>query len=346
MFAKTSSQQFIFIKALATFIIGLSACQASTHVTDNSPSLNQKMIRSAHSSWIEEHFQTAIVNIGLEKLGYRVDTPKELDYPALYVSIANGTLDYSTVYYDPGHKQFFDNAGGNEKLARIGTLTPKSLQGYRIDRKTANQYQLYSLAQLKDPKLAKLFDSDGNGKANLAGCNPGWFCEVVIDHHLKAYGLEESVEQDRGNYAALLADAIARYQQGEPILFYAYNPHWIFSILKSDQDVIWLEVPFVDLPQSLGKVSENDVLVEGKNLGFPRNVQRIVANQSFIAKNPVVKRWFELVQIPLEDINAESLRIKKGENRPEEIRRHAQEWVNQNQTQFNTWLEQARAASP
>lgn len=143
-----------------------------------------------------------------------------------------------------------------------------------------------------------------------------------------------------------MADAIARYQQGEPILFYAYNPHWIFSILKSDQDVIWLEVPFVDLPKSLGKVSENDVLVEGKNLGFPRNVQRIVANQSFIAKNPVVKGWFELVQIPIEDINAESLRIKKGENRPEEIRRHAQEWVNQNQTQFNTWLEQARATSP
>jgi glycine betaine/proline transport system substrate-binding protein len=137
MFAKTSSQQFIFIKVLAIFVIGLSACQASTHVTDNSPSLNQEMIRSAHSSWIKEHFQTAIVNIGLEKLGYRVDTPKELDYPALYVSIANETLDYSTVYYDPGHKHFFDNAGGNEKLARIGTLTPKSLQGYRIDRKNS-----------------------------------------------------------------------------------------------------------------------------------------------------------------------------------------------------------------
>ncbi|OLT68771.1 hypothetical protein BI334_30540 [Moorena producens 3L] len=33
--------------------------------------------------------------------------------------------------------------------------------------------------QLKNPKIAKLFDSDGDGKANLTGCNPGWGMELA-----------------------------------------------------------------------------------------------------------------------------------------------------------------------
>ena len=325
--------------------MGLTACQSTSKSTEDSPSINQGIrIRSAHSNWIEEHFQTAIVNIGLEHLGYQVESPKEIDYPALYLSLANGTLDYSTVYYDPGHKQFFDNAGGRKKLQGVGLLTPNGTQGYQIDLRTAEKNKITNIQQLQDPKLAQLFDSDGDGKANLVGCNPGWFCEVLIDHHLDAYNLKDTVEQDRGNYTALLADAITRYNQGKSVLYYAYNPHWIFSVLKLQEDVIWLEVPFTDLPKTLGNLAENATVINGKNLGFPVLTQRIVANQNFLVNNPIAKRWFELVQVPIEDINVESLRIKNGENRPEDIRRHAQEWIRQNQDQFDDWLAQAKAS--
>ena len=263
----------------------------------------------------------------------------------LYIAIADDDLDYSVVYYEPGHKQFFDNAGGEEKLEGVGILTPEGMQGYQIDKKTAQKYNITNLEQLKDPEIAKLFDSDGDGKANLVGCNPGWFCELAIDHHLKAYGLENTVEHDRGSYTALLADAITRYNQGESILFYAYNPHWVGAVLKPDEDVIWLEVPFTSLPESLGKVTKEDTTTDGKNLGFHKSQQKIVANREFLANNPVAKRWFELVQIPVEDMNAESLRIKEGENRFKDIRRHAEEWVSQNQAQFDSWLEQAKEAA-
>ena len=127
--------------------------------------------------------------------------------------------------------------GGEKKLERVGILTDNIVQGYQIDKKTADEYKITNLGQLKDPKIAKLFDSDGNGKANLIGCNPGWFCEVTIDHHLKAYGLEDTVEQDRGQYVTLLADVITRYQQKESVLYYAYNPHWLSTVLKPEQDL-------------------------------------------------------------------------------------------------------------
>ena len=320
------------------------ACQPAPESSESTKGVtSQVSLRTAHSNWIEEHFQTEIVKIGLEKLGYQVETPKEIDYPAIYISLANGDLDYSIVYYIPGHKAFFENAGGEAKLEGVGLLTPDGVQGYQIDKKTAEQYNITNLEQLKDPKIAKLFDSDGDGKANLVGCNAGWACELIIDHHLEAYGLKETVEHDRGQYTPLLANSITRYQQGESVIFYAYNPHWISAVLKPDRDVVWLEVPFTSLPPKMGDITEKDTLVKGKNLGFPKIEQRVVANKKFLADNPMAKRWFELVQIPAEDINTESLRIKEGENKPEDIRRHAQEWVAKNQDLFNNWIKEVQA---
>ena len=324
------------------FLTGLIACQpAPESSTNTNGATSQVTLRTAHSSWIEEHFQTEIVKIGLEKLGYQVETPKEIEYPAIYISLANGDLDYSTVYYNPGHEAFFNNAGGKAKLEGVGILTSDGIQGYQIDKKTADQYSITNIEQLKDPKIAKLFDSDGDGKANLVGCNAGWSCELSIEHHLEAYGLKDTVEHDQGQYTALLANSITRYKQGESVIFYAYNPHWISAILKVDQDVVWLEVPFTSLPEELENITEEDTSINGKNHGFPTTEQRIVANKKFLAANSLAKRWFELVQIPAEDINTESLRIQKGENKPEDIRRHAQEWVEQNQELFDSWLKQA-----
>ena len=101
-------QKLILTTALSSIFTGLIACQPASQSTDNDTSNGQGVsIRSAHSSWIEESFQTEIVNIGLEKLGYKVESPKELEYPAIYIAIANQDLDYSVVYYNPAHKPFF-----------------------------------------------------------------------------------------------------------------------------------------------------------------------------------------------------------------------------------------------
>ena len=334
--------KFRFKILLFLLLTGLIACQTTSESSDKkNDSTSQVAFRTAHSSWIEEHFQTEIVKIGLEKLGYQVETPKEIEYPATYVSLANGDLDYSVIYYT-GHELFFNNAGGTDKLEGVGLLTSDGIQGYQIDKKTADKYNITNIEQLKSPDVAKLFDSDGDGKANLIGCNSGWVCELIIEHHLETYGLQETVEYDRGQYTALLADGITRYEQGESIMLYAYNPHWVGAILKPDQDVVWLEVPFTSLPKGVEDITEQDTSVNGKNQGFPKTEQRIVANKKFLAAHPIVKNWFELVQIPAEDINEESLRIKEGENKPEDIRRHAQEWVANNQELFDSWIKQAQ----
>jgi glycine betaine/proline transport system substrate-binding protein len=79
------------------------------------------------------------------------------------------------------------------KFYREGTFVTGA-QGYLIDKKTADQYHITNIDQLKDPKIAKLFDTNGDGKADMMGCSPGWGCEAVINHQNKAFDLAKTVD--------------------------------------------------------------------------------------------------------------------------------------------------------
>ena len=331
---------------LALLSVGLISCQATNQSSIESqiPQRSGKQIRVSSGSTVSTYgiFVTEIMNIGLEELGYKAEPIKQLDVPIIHVAVSNGDLDFSGVHWEKLQNKFFTENGGEKKFQRIGVAIDNAVQGYQIDKKTAEKYQITNLSQLKNPKIAQLFDSDNDGKANLTGCNPGWGCELVLEHHLDVYGLRNTVEHDQGNYDTLMADAVARQRQGKPILYYIYTPSWVPSALETDQDVVWLEVPFTSLPKEQGTVSEEDTVVEGKNLGIAVDRIRIIANNNFLADNPAAKRLFELISISIEDVNAQQKLVQDGEKNTEDIRRHAEEWVKTNQEKFDGWLEEAR----
>jgi len=254
------------------------------------------------SSIAEETFQTLLVMKALTQLGYDVQPIKEVEYPSAHIAIGNGDATFLADHWNPIHADYYKNAGGDAKLFRKGIFSPNAAQGYLIDKKTADKYHITNIGQLKDTKLAQLFDSDGDGKADLTGCNPGWGCEAVIEHQLTAFDLRKTVTHQRGSYAALIADTITRYKAGQPILYYTWTPYWVSNELKPGKDVVWLEVPFSSLPGEQKGIDAR--LPNGKNYGFTVNNQQIVANKAFTDAPPDAAVLFEEMQLPIADINA------------------------------------------
>ncbi|MBE9068262.1 glycine betaine/L-proline ABC transporter substrate-binding protein ProX [Leptolyngbya cf. ectocarpi LEGE 11479] len=312
-----------------------SGCRASSN--QNIAVGSDKVIRSAYAS-LEELFQTEIINIGLEKLGHTPVSGSELEYDVIHQAIARDYLDYTAVHWYPIHKDFFEQNGGNTSFKRLEPVVESALQGYLIDKKTSAERNITGLPDLQDPAIAQLFDTDGNGKANLVGCPRGWACREVIESHLDDHNLRDTVEQDSHDYNASMEKIIERYDAGEPVLYFTWTPLWVSSALVPDQDVVWLDVPPLG-PQ------ENASIVDGKNLGFEINDIHILANREFLKENPDIARWFELVNIPIMDVSLQNQRMRNGENNPEDIRRHAEEWIRENQGAFDGWLEDAQQVS-
>ncbi|HNU11071.1 MAG TPA: glycine betaine/L-proline ABC transporter substrate-binding protein ProX [Rubrivivax sp.] len=300
-------------------------------------------VQPLKSTIAEETFQTLLVMKALEELGYDVKPIKEVDYPAAHLAIANGDGTFLADHWDPLHADYFKNAGGNTKLWRDNSYSPGALQGYLIDKKTADQYKITSIAQMADPKIAKLFDADGDGKADLTGCNPGWGCEAVIEHQLDAYKLRGQVTHVQGNYSALIADTIARYRQGKPVFYYTWTPYWVSNVMVPGRDAVWLQVPFSSLPGEQKGIDTK--LPNGQNYGFIVNTQRILANRAFVEANPAAKKLFTEMQLPIADINAQNKAMHDGANKAADIEQHVQGWIKAHRKQFDTWIANARAAA-
>lgn len=308
-----------------------------------------RTVTPARATWDTFWFGGTILQIGLETLGYEVEEPKTLNNPARYPALAQGEIDYETDTVMPNATAFVDKT--RDDVVLVGPImNPGSIQGYLIDRKTAEANGITSVEDLKRPEIVRLFDDDKDGKADLTGCNPGWNCEKIINHHLKVYGLEGTVKHVQGEYNVLVGSAVARYKAGNPVLLYAWYPNTATVQMLPDKDLVWLQVSHTDLPS--GKKDTALPGIKGCaggadpcNTGWSVTEYYIAANRNWLAGNPAAARLFDSVKIHLEDRVVQNMAMKNGEDSEKDLRRHAEEWIARNRADFDGWVAAARSAA-
>jgi glycine betaine/proline transport system substrate-binding protein len=297
-------------------------------------------VRPIESTSMEEKFQSQILYRALEELGYVVGEPFEVDYQTIHLIIGSGDGDFTAAHWDPIHLPFYEDAGGDASMSKVGEYIAGAIQGYLVDMGSYNA-GITNLRHLKDPKLAARFDTDGDGRADLAGCVPGWGCERVIEHHLTEYKLRDTVTHNRGIYNTIIGETIARHADGKAVIYYAWMPYWLSGVLIPGQNVQWLEVPYSSLPDN----RKENTKFDGKNLGFAVNSVRVVANNDFLAANPAAAKLFEVMAIDISDVSVQNKKMRDGEGNLDDIARHAAEWIASNRARFDSWLSVVREFS-
>ncbi len=309
-------------------------------------------VRPARATWNTGYFQEAIIRNALETLGYKVKPVKELQNSLFYKTVTLGDVDFWANGWFPVHwaqvpKNFKKKAGIYGTVINAG-----GLQGYLASKKFVEKYGIKSLDDFKRPDVQKAFDTNRDGKADLVGCPPGWGCEATIAHHMKVYGLKKNINVIKASYEASMADVVAKYKDGKPVLFYTWAPNWTIFKLKPGADVVWINVPKI-IPRQAQEVARDRMTVAGIEgaitspikLGFVVADIQIVANKKFMDKNPALKAFFAAFKLPLADLNEQNTRMKAGENSAADIKRHVDQWVAKNKKQWDMWLELARTSA-
>lgn len=295
-------------------------------------------VRPVTASAAEEWFQHRILYKALEELGYTIATPEEVEYQTIHLALGTGDGDFTAVHWNPLHQTFYDESGGDDVMEKVGTFIDGALQGYLVD-KASYDSGIRNLGDLKDSGVAARFDADGDGKADLAGCAPGWGCERVIEHHLTEYDLRDTIAHNQGAYNAIMADTIARHANGDPILYYTWTPYWVSGVLVPGDNVEWLSVPYSSHPDG-----QKDTVFNGKDLGFAVNKIQVVATDEFLEENPAAKALFEAAVIDINDVSSQNKKMADGEDSSEDVDRHVSEWIAANQATYDSWVAAARAA--
>lgn len=305
-------------------------------------------IQMAQPTWDTGWFHTEIYAQLLGELGYEMEDTMTLDNPIFYQSVAFGDVTMWVDGWFPLHNTYRDSFEGQAEI--VGAVAEGgALEGYLIDKASAEEFDIKTLEDFKRDEVKEAFDRNGDGKADMVACPPGWGCEINIEHHLDAYDLRDHINPIKAGYSASMADAVAAYGGGESILFYTWTPNWTVNELAPGEDVVWIEVPEVDLPEAMMDMADAATMagVEGCvsdpcTLGFPASDIVPVVNSAFLDDNPAVRALLEEISVPLADIFEQNAAMNAGDD---DIEAQAAAWIEDNRDDVDGWLETARAAA-
>ena len=296
-----------------------------------SSAIHAAEIKMAKANWDTGYFQAEVYKQALEKMGYKVSEPKAMKPSVFYVAAAAGDLDLWVNGWFSTHDTYIAESRG--KVKAVGNVMSKGgLQGYLIDKKTADKLNIKSVMDIK--KHAKQFDSNGDGKADMVACPPGWGCEKQITKHFAELGLGDFINPVQADYSASMADAIAKYKNGKSVLFYTWTPNWTVGALELGKDIVWIEVPYSETK----KVKVSNATKSKINMGFGADDIRPAANVDFLKANPKVEKMLKKASIPLADVAAQNMKMNKGEKSEKAIKKHASAWIKANQSTFDSWI--------
>ncbi len=335
---------YLLLLSLLLTLTSASAAAPPLQLADASDEAEAKpIIRLGRATWDTGWFQAEIFKQLFEQLGYTVEGPRTYDNQPFYEALVQAEVDVWVNGWFPLHRDYVD---GEAAVEVVGFQVPEgALQGYLVDRATAESLDITSLQDFNRPEVRAAFDPDGDGQANLIGCNVEWACATAITAHLAEYDLTAHVEQVQGDYAPLMLNTVDRYRAGESVFFYTWTPNWTVGKLLPGQDVVWLDVPTHPDGEAAAEIPSPVAGCDAPcRLGFPANDIRTVANADFLQANPSVRVLLEQVTIPLNDITAQNALLLLGEDTQADIRHHATAWLTMHQAQVERWLAQARAA--
>ena len=304
------------IAALAAFVLMLSACAVQD---EGGP------VAIARANWSSGYMQAAIYAELIGELGYEVTDPAAatLSPYSFYPALAAGQYDLWANGWFPLHDIYLEGEvvtgqAVDLPIEPVGwQVAHGAVDGLMIDKATADSLGITSMAGVA--ANAGVFDTNGNGKADLIGCNVGWGCESAINDQIASESWGASVEQISGTYDDMVVGVVDKVSGGEPALFYAWTPNWTNTVLVEGQNAVWLQ----------------------SNV----NHIRAVANTDFLDANPDIHRLLEVVAIPLADIAAQNARMAAADDYSEaDVEADAQAWIAANRAQVDDWLTQARAA--
>lgn len=336
------SNKFSSLIAAAALSIGVAGAAAAPAIAQDEPGAGTT-IRMGQATWDTGWFHAQIYSQLFQELGYDVEGPTTLDAAAFYQALSQGDMDLWVNGWFPLHDTYKPAFEGTASI--VGAVAKGgALQGYLVDKAAVDEFGIKTLDDFKRPEVQKAFDRNGDGKADLVACPPGWGCEVRISEHFKDYGLDDYINPIKAGYSASMADAIAAYQAGEHILFYTWTPNWTVNELKPGKDVMWIEVPDKEGVEAPAPAENLDTCVDPKScsMGFQANDIVPVANNDFLAKNPAVNTLLKEVSVPLDDIYAQNSAMNDGDD---DVKAQAAQWIADNRDEVDGWLADARAAA-
>ncbi len=304
----------LMLVVLGSLVFVLAACGGSDTAGPN--------ITLIENPWPASELNVAVAKIIIEaELGNTVEIVA-LDENAQWDAIAGGDADASLEVWPGGHgERIAEYIGNLGTVEDGGALGPMGEIGWYVPTYVVEETPaLGTWEGYADPALAAQFATAETGDlGRFLGADPSWYQydETIINN------LELGLQVVwAGSEEAMLAEVDTAFTRQEPILFYFYSPHAIFSKFDLTQ---------VELPAYTDDCYADEAAID---CAYPADELMKIFSADLAEKDSNVHTFLTNFNYG-SDAQVEMLGAVDGGMSIEEA---AQAWVDGNESTWKAWL--------
>ena len=226
-------------------------------------------------------------------------------------------------------KKYVDEAG----TVTLSSNSYEGKQNFCVSKSFSEEHGVTSIFDLARPEIAKLMDSDNNGKGEVWIGAPGWASANVNEVKVRDYGLMPFMEPIRADQAVMTARVGDAIKKNEGYAFYCYSPHAIWF----QHDIVRLEEPAFDPEKyvALQPSDDPDWFEKSKvqTEDAIKNVQVAYSN-SLTDRSPAIADFLANMALDGETVSGFAFEIEGGKDAADV----AKAWVEENSDRVDTWL--------
>ena len=230
---------------------------------------------------------------------------------------------------------------GSKESIRLNKTPYQGSEGIFVPAYVQEEHGVKKLEDLAKPEVAKLFDSDGDGKGEYWAGASGWEATNHSMVRAKSYGFDKHFTATTVEQPVFLAQLDAAIKKKEPIVFYYWEPEWIFA----SYDLRMLEEPKFDGWASEDKKSDPKYKADGCYKFYqpgnnpdwlekssitceqPPTDVYVARSKALDERAPKIGKFLEQISMTPDMVNQWILAIDQDKRDPLEV---AKEWVEKN----------------
>ncbi|MEM7731725.1 MAG: glycine betaine ABC transporter substrate-binding protein [Pseudomonadota bacterium] len=307
--------------AIAALTVGATGASAQEKVTFSDLSWNgAQAIGHVLSTIIEE------------KMGGEAEIVSGMNQAAVIMAgmdKGDGSIDVFTDLWMPNQQALWDEyIDGNQTVAVNSPYKGTSniyVPSYMTD-------VVSSIEDLKNPEVAAMFDTDGNGKGEYWAGDVTWASTKRWQIKFKSYGLDGLWEPNIVSADTFKAGLEAAYTAEKPQLFYYWTP----EAIHVKYDLTAVEEPArSDGCEDVDLDAEDWLEVSEFNCVIASNDIFVAFSKSLEERNPAVAKMLSNVQFTGDEINGWIVEMFDNKRDPREV---AEDWIADNPDTVNAWI--------
>ena len=251
--------------------------------------------------------------------------------PVIYAGMdkGDGSIDVHTDMWMPNWQSAWDEYVEDKQSIDVNT----PYQG------TSNLYvpsyvtdKVKSIEDLKNPEIAAMFDTDGDGLGEYWPGDVTWASTKRWQIKFKSYGLDGLWEPNIVSADTFKAGLAASYAASQPQLFYHCTP----EALHVQYDLTAIEEPErFDGCEEVDLDAEDWLEVSEFECVIAPNDVFVAFSKSLYDRNPAVANMLKNVQFTGDEINGWIVEMFENKRDPQEV---AEDWIADNMDTVNGWI--------